>query len=103
MIYYPAIRLSTLAQGQFCAINIDERPVLLVRIGEEVHAASNICPHAGSPLSQGRLKGTIVQCPMHGVRFSLMDGNVVGRAVCDGLPIYLVRVTDGMIEIAFPE
>jgi 3-phenylpropionate/trans-cinnamate dioxygenase ferredoxin component len=103
MIYYPAMRLSTLEEGQLCQVHIDGRAVLLVRIGEEIHAASNICPHAGSLLSQGRLNGTVVQCPMHGIRFSLTDGNVVGRAVCGGLPIYRVRVTDDMIEIAFPE
>jgi 3-phenylpropionate/trans-cinnamate dioxygenase ferredoxin subunit len=101
--YYPAVRLSVLGEGQLCDMDIAGRQVLLVRIGEEVHAAANICPHAGSPLSHGSLKNGAVQCPMHGIRFKLSDGSIVGRAICDSLEIYSARIREGMIEVAFPD
>ena len=100
--YYPAVRLSELDDGELRGVEIAGRPVLLVRIGAEVHAASNICPHAGSRLSNGVLKNMLVQCPMHGIRFHLTDGSVAGRAVCDPLSIYSTRVRDGMVEVALP-
>jgi len=99
--YYPAVRLSVLSEGQLCDIEIAGRSVLLVRSGDDVHATSNVCPHAGSPLSHGSLKGTTVQCPMHGIRFRLTDGSIVGRALCDPLEIHSTRVRDGMVEVAF--
>ena len=101
--YFPAVRLSVIAEGQLSDIEIARHPVLLVRIGDDVHAASNVCPHAGSPLSHGRLIGGTVQCPMHGIRFRLADGGVVGRPVCDNLQIYPVRIRDGMVEVAVPD
>jgi 3-phenylpropionate/trans-cinnamate dioxygenase ferredoxin subunit len=101
--YYPAVRLSVIGQGQLCDIEIAGRPVLLVRIGDHVHATSNVCPHAGSPLSHGSLSGAVVQCPLHGIRFRLADGSIVGRAVCDQLPVYKARIREGMIEVAFPD
>ena len=101
--YYPAVRLSELDDGALRHIEVAGRPVLLVRIGTEVHAASNICPHAGSRLSNGVLKNMLVQCPMHGIRFRLTDGSVAGRAMCAPLPIYSVRVRNGLVEVAFTD
>lgn len=101
--YYPAVRLSELDDGQLRDIEIAGRPVLLVRIGAEVYAASNVCPHAGSRLSNGVLKNMLVQCPMHGIRFRLTDGSIAGKAMCDRLPIYSARVRDGLVEVAFTD
>lgn len=101
--YHIAIPLADLADGELRDVEIAGRRVLLVRRGAGVHAASNICPHAGSLLSMGRLKDDVVQCPLHGIRFRLSDGAVVGRALCDPLPVYPVRLRDGMIEVALPD
>lgn len=100
--FHPATPLSELEDNQLHDVEIAGRPVLLVRIGAHIHAASNICPHAGSPLSMGRLTGDAVQCSLHGIRFRLSDGGIVGRAVCDPLEIYETRVLDGMVEVALP-
>lgn len=100
--FHPALPLSELEDGRLHHVEIAGRQVLLVRIGAQIHAASNICPHAGSPLSMGRLAGDAVQCSLHGIRFRLTDGGIVGRAVCDPLEIYETRICDGMVEVAFP-
>jgi 3-phenylpropionate/trans-cinnamate dioxygenase ferredoxin component len=100
--FYPALPLSDLEDNRLHDVEIAGRQVLLVRIGAYIHAASNICPHAGSPLSLGWLAGDAVQCSLHGIRFRLSDGGIVGRAVCDPLEIYETRVRDGMVEVALP-
>lgn len=101
--FHPAVPVSELEDNRLHHVGIAGRQVLLVRIGAQVHAASNICPHAGSPLSMGRLTGDVVQCSLHGLRFRLSDGSIVGRAVCDPLKIYDTRVRDGMVEVALPD
>lgn len=100
--YHPALPLTELDDGQLREVALAGRRVLLARIGDRLHAASNVCPHAGSPLSMGRLRGDAVQCSLHGIRFRLSDGAIVGRALCDPLEIYATRVRDGMIEVELP-
>lgn len=101
--FHPVLPLADLAVGELRDAEIAGHRILIVRLGEELHAASNICPHAGSILSKGRLKDDAVQCPLHGIRFRLSDGAIVGRALCEPLDIYAVRVREGMIEVEIPE
>lgn len=102
--YRTVASFDALEENKLVGLEIDGRGLLLVRIGDAVHATSNVCPHAGSPLSNGRLvgAGTVVQCPLHGIRFRLADGSIVGNAVCERLEIYPVRLRDGRVEVALP-
>lgn len=101
--FRPALLYAALENGRLQSIEIAGRQVLLVRIDAEVHAASDICPHAGSSLSMGRLTGDVIQCPLHGIRFRLSDGKVVGSAACNQLSVYATRVRDGVVEVALPD
>jgi 3-phenylpropionate/trans-cinnamate dioxygenase ferredoxin subunit len=85
--------------------------ILLVRVGDKYYAASNRCPHMGGRLSQGKLEGTVVTCPLHGSQFDLNDGHVVrwlrgaglfskvGRALSSPktLTTYNVKIENGVI------
>ena len=50
--------------------------LVIFRAGDAVTAAEDICPHRGTRLSAGFLKGSYLVCPMHGLHF---DGS--GRCV----------------------
>ena len=43
---------------------------LTTRAGQYT-VVSNICPHKMGPLSQGKCKGDLVQCPWHGYWFNI--------------------------------
>lgn len=101
--FYPALPMADLSAGELRDVEVAGRRLLIVRLGDDLHAVSNICPHAGSILSQGRLRDDAVQCPLHGIRFRLSDGSIVGRALCEPLDVYAVRVRDGLIEVSIPE
>lgn len=69
--------------------------LVLVRIGESVHALHAVCAHAGGPLAQGTVVDGCLECPWHASRFRLADGRVArGPAVYDQ-PAYEIRGTDG--------
>jgi len=53
------------------------REILLAKVGGKYYAADNSCPHMGGKLSEGKLEGTVVTCPLHGSQFDLSDGRVV--------------------------
>ncbi len=66
-----------LKDGTMKAVNTAGREILLARIGDKYYAAGNRCPRLGGKLSQGKLEGTVVTCPLHGSQFDLSDGQVV--------------------------
>lgn len=45
-------------------------PLVMYRVKEQVVVLQDRCPHRGTPLSAGTLKGDIIQCPYHGWRFN---------------------------------
>lgn len=71
----------------------------LFRVGDEIFAMENVCPHAGLPLSAGTLEGCIVTCNAHGWSFDVRTGFAPGDD--DGFPIpcFAVRVENGDVEV----
>jgi nitrite reductase/ring-hydroxylating ferredoxin subunit/uncharacterized membrane protein len=69
--------------------------VVLVRLGDTVHAMHAVCAHAGGPLEKGAVVDGCLECPWHGSRFRLADGHLVrGPSVYDQ-PAYEIRRVDG--------
>lgn len=52
----------------------DDKVVALFNVGGTFHALDGVCPHAGGPLGEGTLRGTIVTCPWHGWQFDVTTG-----------------------------
>lgn len=68
--------------------------LVVVRVGDALHAMHAVCAHAGGPLAEGRVVDGCVECPWHGSRFGIADGRVRrGPSVYDQ-PAYDVRPTE---------
>ncbi len=92
------LEVGEVAEGVPTRARLGVNNLVLIRIGETIHALHDQCAHAGGPLSGGRLVDGCVECPWHGSRFRLADGRVVrGPAVYDQ-PRYEVRTVDGGLE-----
>jgi nitrite reductase (NADH) small subunit len=80
-----ACGLEELADGMVSLRTLAQRKIALCRIGDEVFAVQDACPHFGGPLSEGKLSTTRREliCPWHRFRFDLADGSsVTNRALC---------------------
>jgi 3-phenylpropionate/trans-cinnamate dioxygenase ferredoxin subunit len=64
-----------------------ERKVIVVKIDGKYYAADAKCPHMQADLSQGKLEGTVITCPLHGSRFDLKDGSVVNWLGMTGIAL----------------
>jgi 3-phenylpropionate/trans-cinnamate dioxygenase ferredoxin subunit len=64
-------RLDELPPGQRKLLFVDGKSVVLFNIDGTIHAIDNSCPHNGASLASGKLQGTVLQCPAHGLRFDL--------------------------------
>lgn len=88
-----------LQPGQIVRVEILGKPVAVCRVGNEWHAFGDTCPHAGAPLSSGRLVGNEVICPFHGARFDVTSGRPCGGPAMGGVASYRVRVTGTGVEV----
>jgi nitrite reductase/ring-hydroxylating ferredoxin subunit/uncharacterized membrane protein len=87
--------LATLPEATPTKAKAGINDLVLVRIGDTVHAMHAVCAHAGGPLPQGTVEDGCLVCPWHGARYRLTDGHVVrGPSVYDQ-PTYEVRAADG--------
>lgn len=73
-IWYFAGLLNDLKIGTTKAISLAGEPIVLAREGDDVFALRDVCPHRAVPLSAGCVKSGTVECPYHGWRFGLDDG-----------------------------
>lgn len=69
--------------------------LLLVRIGTTVHALHAVCSHAGGPLPQGEIVDGCIECPWHGSRFRLDNGQVTQGPALYDQPAYEIRAAEG--------
>jgi nitrite reductase/ring-hydroxylating ferredoxin subunit/uncharacterized membrane protein len=69
--------------------------LVVVRIGDTVHALHAVCAHAGGPLDQGTIVDGCVECPWHGSRFRLSDGLARQGPTVYDQPSYEIRGAEG--------
>ncbi|BCM93197.1 3-phenylpropionate/cinnamic acid dioxygenase ferredoxin subunit [Abditibacteriota bacterium] len=76
--------------------------VALFRVGDEVHAIDNECPHAGADLASGYTDGYAVACPWHCWEFDTRTGEC--RTVADyDVETYKVVIEEGIVKLELPE
>lgn len=103
------IRLDSIEDGGFVELEAvldgDAESVIVHRVGSEVRAWLNVCPHAGRRLdwAPGKFlksaEGLLV-CAAHGASFELLGGVcVAGPCRGDSLRVVPVRVRDGMVVL----
>ena len=86
--------LDDIADGTAIRVDIGERPIALVRIGDRVHAIGDTCSHADYSLSQGDVEvaDCTLECPRHGAAFSLLTGEPETLPAIQPVPVYATEV-----------
>ncbi len=64
-----------------------------------LYATDGICTHGNTHLSDGLVKGKIIECPKHNGRFNLIDGSPARAPVCRGLATYPIEERNGWLRI----
>lgn len=93
------VDVSELAPGGLRRVSCGEIAILVCNAQGRIYAVEDRCSHAAAPLAAGRLRGCLLECPLHGARFDVRDG--AARALPARRPIatYPVEVRDGVAEI----
>jgi len=107
-------KIDELQSGTMKIVRAEGREILLTRVGDKYYAADNRCPHMKGNLSQGKLEGTVVTCPLHGSQFDIGNGQVVrwlkgglmsklsgALKMSRNLTAYSVKVEDSKVMVEF--
>ena len=94
--------LSDIGEEQAIRLEIGEAIVAVFRLGNQLYAVGDQCPHMGASLSEGYLDGKMIVCPWHGWTFNLDDG-VSPFDDEARVPVYRVFVEDGDVYVEIDE
>lgn len=93
-------KAADLPPGASLGVNCHGEEVAVFNIDGTYFACSNRCPHAGGPLKDSMIAGTVIACPWHGWRFDLA---APPDAPKDGVVRYPVVVEGDDVVVGAPE
>ena len=99
MPFVPVARLNEIPSRRGLRVRVDDVEIGLYRVGDEVYAMEDSCPHAGFPLSEGELEGCVIVCKAHGWPFDVRTGFDPEDA--DGFPIpcFAVSIREDVVHV----
>ena len=86
-------------EGEKNVYTVDDRPIVVTRIGGALYAFSDICTHQGCNLHPSEIEDNEIQCECHGSVFDVTTGEVVSPPARNPLPVYPVRDEGGDLQI----
>ncbi len=98
--FQPVAEFGTLPEGRMLGCSVDGRLLVVCHTRDGLHALDDICPHAYARMSEGRLRGTRLICPLHGASFDIRDGRVLTGPATRALQAHRVRLQGSTIEVA---
>ena len=101
-VFVKVAQLSEIKPGEMMAVNVGRDQVLLANVDGTIHALDDICSHAYACLSEGDLKGSEVECPLHGGAFNVTTGEPLAPPADSPLQVFPVQVEGDDILISHP-
>lgn len=90
---------SDIPEGKMKKVIVGSAQVLVANVKGKYFALGNVCTHFGGSLDQGVLNGQEVQCPLHGSRFDVTNGQVKRGPAARPEPVYEVKLEQNNILI----
>ena len=85
--------------GQGKVVEVQGKEIALFNVGGKYFAIDNMCTHEEASLADGDISGFEVTCPLHGAKFDVRSGQVLGPPAYDDVTSYSVRVSGADVEI----
>ena len=73
--------------------------IAVCRVDGELFAVEDMCTHDYAPLGDGKLDGHAIECPRHGARFDVRNGNVLRMPAAHPVRTFPVREESGEIYV----
>jgi Na(+)-translocating NADH:ubiquinone oxidoreductase F subunit len=91
---------ASLGRGEVVRVDHGKKTYALCRDEQgKLYALDGICTHGNVHLSEGLVKGGIIECSKHNGRFHLIDGSPARTPICRGLATYPLEEHLGRLRI----
>lgn len=99
----PVVREDALPPGSRLHFDLEEESVIILNINGHYYCIADLCTHDGGPLEDGEVVDCQIECPRHGARFDIRTGAVTRLPATDPIPVFAVKVEDGIIFVEAPD
>jgi 3-phenylpropionate/trans-cinnamate dioxygenase ferredoxin subunit len=100
--YVVVASIDEIVNGKRLSFEIDDKLIVVFKVGEQVFAMADICSHDDGPLAEGEIEGLEIVCPRHGARFDLATGKALTLPAVVDIPVYPVRLEGDKILVGLP-
>ncbi len=94
-----AVESDDIPESGGVSVFVDGEAIALFRDGDEIHAVSDTCTHAGASLSEGGVRDGTVRCPRHGAPFDLRTGEALGYPATEDVRVYETKTEGGVVYV----
>ena len=95
-------KASDIPVGGSLIVRLEDVPVAVFHLADGWYAIEDICTHDGGPVAEGRLDGTVIECPRHGATFDVRTGAALTFPAVSPVPTYAVRVVGDDVQVEWP-
>jgi 3-phenylpropionate/trans-cinnamate dioxygenase ferredoxin subunit len=92
MAFVKVAEVSAIPVGQVRIVEVDDDEIALCNVGGQIYAVANLCTHDDGPLGTGYLSDDEIECPRHGARFCVRNGEVRNLPAIMPIPTYQVKI-----------
>jgi 3-phenylpropionate/trans-cinnamate dioxygenase ferredoxin subunit len=85
--------------GKVKVYDVGDREIAICNASGDLFAIDNVCSHDNGSLDQGELMGFEVECPRHGARFDIRNGEVTESPAFLPIDTFKVRISGNDIEV----
>jgi 3-phenylpropionate/trans-cinnamate dioxygenase ferredoxin component len=85
------------------AVEVEDTPVAVVRLGDDVFALRDVCSHAEVALSEGDVYNHTIECWLHGSCFDLRTGKPTNPPATQPVPTYRVKIEGDDVYVSLKE
>jgi 3-phenylpropionate/trans-cinnamate dioxygenase ferredoxin subunit len=103
MSFVKACALADLPDEGALAVEIEDTPVAVVRVGDDVYALRDVCSHAEVALTEGDVYDNTIECWLHGSCFDLRTGKPTNPPATRPVPTYRVKIEGDDVYVSLKE
>jgi 3-phenylpropionate/trans-cinnamate dioxygenase ferredoxin subunit len=85
--------------GTISVHEVGDLRIALCNVNGRFYAIDDVCTHDGGPLDQGELLDNLVECPRHGARFDVTNGQAMTLPAVRPVRTYPVHIDGDDVKV----
>ncbi|MGB0620373.1 MAG: Rieske (2Fe-2S) protein [Myxococcota bacterium] len=90
------------AEGQVATFAVGDLALLLCNAAGTPYVLHDQCPHVRVSMAGALIRGTLLECPLHGGLMDVRDGSPQGMPIRRPGTCYAVRSEGDVLQVAVP-